>query len=67
VELFKSHFNVKKNEDIDINKMLDIENELYNCKINVSRSYLYISTKIAKFEISLKLIDKHFSIDKNKL
>jgi hypothetical protein len=67
VELFKFHFNVKRNESIDINKMPDIKNELYNCKINISGSYSYISTKIAKFEINLKLIDKYFLIDKNKL
>jgi hypothetical protein len=52
VELFKSYFDIKKKEEsIDINKMSDIKYEFYNCKINVSE-LLYISTKIAKFEIN---------------
>jgi hypothetical protein len=47
--------------------MPDIEKELYNCKINISGNYSYISTKRAKFEINLKLINEHYSIDEFKL
>lgn len=60
----KTFLKLKLKDKIDISQIHQVEEKLKDYKINVSGDHIYTSTKECIPEISLKLINGHYSIDK---
>lgn len=62
----KEHLNLKRNDKVPIELINKVDEYLGNdYKLTVSGDYTYNSTKKSKYEIRLKLLEGHYSIDRD--
>lgn len=66
-EELKKFLDLERSDKIDIEDIPKIEEQLKNVKINVRGDHTYISTKKARYEVNLKLVDGHYSLDTDKM
>lgn len=62
----KQYLKLKRDDCVSIDLIPTLETKLKKYKINVSGDHIYTSTKEAVFEINLKLVSGHYSIDRSK-
>lgn len=63
---FKAFLGLKRNDKVPISMIPKIEEKLKKYAINVTGDHVYTSPRKSNLQIHLKLIDGHYTIDKEK-